>query len=78
MDDWEDSDQCFSCGLFGHGVNRCTRLDRSFPFKMPGWSVDLRDGQYRASLHAYGEMNRTSGGEKRDGAGGRVSLPDHQ
>ena len=47
--DREDSDQCFSCGLFGHGVNRCTRLDRSFPFKMPGWSVDVQDGQYRAS-----------------------------
>ena len=49
MDDWEDSDRCFSCGLFGHGVNQCTRLDRSFPFKRPGWSVDVRDGQYRAS-----------------------------
>ena len=49
MDDWEDSDRCFSCGLFGHGVNRCTRLDRYFPFKRPGCSVDVQDGQYRAS-----------------------------
>ena len=28
----------FSCGFFGHGVNRCPRLDRSFPYKMSGWS----------------------------------------
>ena len=72
MDDREDSDQCFSCGLFGHGVNRCAQLDRSFLFKMPGWSVDS------TVLHEYTEMNRTSGGEKRDSSGGRVSLPDHQ
>ena len=23
--------QCFSCGSLGHGVNRCSQLDRSFP-----------------------------------------------
>ena len=48
-DDLGDRGQCFSCGFFGHGVNRCPRLDRSFPYKMLGWSVDVRDGQYRAS-----------------------------
>ena len=46
-DDLEDRGQCFSCGFFGHVVNRCPRLDRSFPYKTPGWSVDVRDGQYR-------------------------------
>ena len=30
-------------------MNRCPRLDRSFPYKTPGWSVDMRNGQYRAS-----------------------------
>ena len=43
---------CFSCGLHGHGVNRCSRLDVSFvsfPYLLPGWLVDVRNGQYRAS-----------------------------
>ena len=57
-------------------MNRCTRLDRSFPYKMPGWSVDVRDGQYRASRIRGDEQDLR--GEKRDGSGGRVSLPDHQ
>ena len=30
-------------------MNRCSQLDRSFPYKMPGWSVDVQDGQYHAS-----------------------------
>ena len=76
MDDLGDRGQCFSCGFFGHGVNRCSQLDRSFPYKMPGWSVDVRTDS--TVLHECAEMNRTSGGEKRDGSGGRVSLPDHQ
>ena len=39
---------CFSCGRPGHGVNRCSQVDTSFPFLSQGWSVDVRDGQYRA------------------------------
>ena len=39
---------CFSCGRPGHGVNRRSRVDTSFPFLPHGWSVDIRDGQYRA------------------------------
>ena len=35
---------CFSCGQQGHGVNRCSRIDVSFPFLLPGWSVDVRNG----------------------------------
>ena len=42
-------DQCFSCGLHGHGVNRCSRLDITFPYVLPGWSVDVLD-QYALSL----------------------------
>ena len=40
---------CFSCGRQGHGVNRCSQVDTSFPFLPPGWSVDVRNGQYRAT-----------------------------
>ena len=39
---------CFSCGRQGHGVNRCSQVDTSFPFLPQGWSVDVRNGQYRA------------------------------
>ena len=76
MDDREESGQCFSCGFFGHGVNDVHDwTDRS--------RIKCRDGQgtYRMDstvLHEYAETNRTSGGKKRDGSGGRVSLPDHQ
>ena len=38
---------CFSCGRQGHGVNRCSQVDTSFPFLSHGWSVDVRNGQYR-------------------------------
>ena len=40
---------CFSCGRQGHGVNRCSQMNTSFPFLPPGWSVDVRNGQYRAT-----------------------------
>ena len=49
MNDEGDRGQCFSCRFLGHGVIRCTRLDRSFPYITPGWSVNLRDGEYRVS-----------------------------
>ena len=39
---------CFLCGCQGHGVNRCSQVDTSFPFIRQGWSVDVRNGQYRA------------------------------
>ena len=38
---------CFSCGHPGHGVNRCSRVDTSIPFLPQGWSVEVRDDQYR-------------------------------
>ena len=40
---------CFSCGLQGHGVKRCSQMDVSFPYLLPGWSVGVRNGQCRAS-----------------------------
>ena len=49
MKDQRDRNQCFSCGFLRHGVTRCIRLDRSFSYIKPGWSVNLRDGKYRAS-----------------------------
>ena len=58
---------CFSCGRLGHGVNRCSRVDSSFPFLPQGWSVD-----------GLVELERGLLREMRDGPGGRVSLPDHQ
>ena len=36
MKDERDCGQCFSCGFLGHGVNRCTQLDRSFPLHNAG------------------------------------------
>ena len=39
---------CFSCGRPGHGVNGCSHVNTSFPFLSQGWSVDVRDDQYRA------------------------------
>ena len=44
-------------------MNRCPRLDRSFPYKMPGWSVDIRDGQYRASRMSGDEQDFRRGKE---------------
>ena len=47
----ETADQvmvCFSCGRSGHGVSQCSWMDTVFPCFPPGWSVDIRNGQYRA------------------------------
>ena len=42
----ESARVCFSCG---HGVNRCSQVDTSFPFLSQGWSVDVCNGQYPIS-----------------------------
>ena len=52
---------CFSCGQQGHGVTRCLRMDVSFPFLLPGWLVDVRNGQYRASRIGGDGRNYTPG-----------------
>ena len=53
----------FSCGRPGHGVNRCSRMDTSFPFLLRGWSVDIWDGQYRA-VWPGGSMARSPPGNE--------------
>ena len=64
MDYLGDRGHCFSCGFFVHGVNPCSQLDRSFPNKMPGWSVDLRDGQHHASRMSGDKQDLRQGKEK--------------
>ena len=63
-------DGVFSCGRPGHGVNRCSRVETSFPFR--GWSVDIHDGQYRAVWHG-GSMARSPPGN--EGWSGQESQP---
>ena len=72
MDDEGDRGQCFSCGFFGHGVNRCPRLNRSFPYKTPRWSVDVRNGQYHASRMSGDEHDLRRG---KEGWFGREGQP---
>ena len=68
-------DQCCSCGLHGHRVNRCSRLDITFPCVLPGWSVDVRNGQYRASrMHGNGQ-DRRRGKERWFGREGQPPGP---
>ena len=39
---------CFSCGRSGHRVSRYPQLNKTFPYLLPGWSVERGDGQYMA------------------------------
>ena len=73
MNDERDRGQCFSCGFLGHGVNRCTQLNRSFPYITPGWSVKLRDGEYRASKLTEDGHDSTRGKRGMVRAGGSAS-----
>ena len=66
---------CFSCGSPGHGVNRCSRVDTSFPFLPQGWSVEVRDGQYRAVWPGGGARVWSLPGN--EGWSGREGQPDH-
>ena len=63
---------CFSCGRQGHGVNRCSQVDTSFPFLPQGWSVDVRNGQYRATRTDGTGLWSTPGNE---GWSGREGQP---
>ena len=64
---------CFSCGRQGHGVNRCSQVDISFPFLPPGWSVDVRNGQYRVTRTDGTGLGSTPGNEGWSGLGGSAS-----
>ena len=65
-------DGMFWCGRPGHGVNRCSRVDTSFPFRPRDWSVDIRDGQYRA-VWPGGSMARSP--PANEGWSGREGQP---
>ena len=65
-------EKCFSCGQQGHGVTWCSLMDVSFPFLLPGWSVDIRNGRYRASRIRGDGRNYTPG---KVGWSGRESQP---
>ena len=54
---------CFSCGRQGHGVNRCSQVDNSFPFLPPGWAVYVRNGQYQATQTDGTGLESTPGNE---------------
>ena len=45
---------CFFCGDGGHRMNRCSQVNADFPFLLAGWSINMDNGQYRAT-----RMNRT-------------------
>ena len=45
---------CFSCGDGGHRINRCPQVNADFPFLPAGWSMNMDNGQYRAT-----QMNKT-------------------
>ena len=72
MNDGSDRGQCFSCGFLGHGVNRYRQLNRSFPYLTPGWSVELQDGEYRASKLTVDGRDSTRG---KEGWFGREGQP---
>ena len=40
---------CFSCGDGGHTINRCPQVNPDFPFLPMGWSMNMDNGQYRAT-----------------------------
>ena len=64
---------CFPCSRSGHGVGPCSRMDTAFPFLPPGWSVDFRDGQYRA-VWPRESPGRSQSGNKDIRAGRHVVL----
>ena len=45
---------CFSCGDGGHRINRCPQVNADFSFLPTGWSMNMDNGQYRAT-----RMNQT-------------------
>ena len=63
---------CFSCGRPGHGVKRCSRVDTYFPFLPQGWSVEVRDSQYRAVWPGGARVGYILGNE---GWSGREGQP---
>ena len=53
-------------------MSRCSRMDASFPLLPPGWSVDVKNGRYRASRTHVAGLNYTPG---KEGWSGREGKP---
>ena len=54
---------CFSCGDGGHRINRCPQVNADFPFLPAGWSVNMDNGQYRAT-RMYRTLAEVPGNEQ--------------
>ena len=64
---------CFSCGRQGHRVNRCSQVDTFFTLLPPGWSVNVRNGQNRATQTDGTGVGVYSGKREMVRAGGSAS-----
>ena len=54
------------------GENRCSQVDNSFPFLPPGWAVNVRNGQYRATQTDGTGLESTPGNEGWSGREGQL------
>ena len=65
---------CFSCICEGHGINRCPQMNVAFPFLPSGWSVNMNNGQYRAT-RIKTKSTDYPGNEEWSGRGGQPPGP---
>ena len=66
---------CFSGERQGHGLNRCSQMNTSFPFLPPGWLVDVRNGQYWATRTERTGLGSPPGNEGWSGREGQPPWP---
>ena len=66
---------CFSCGCEGHEINRCSRMNTAFPFLPSGWSVNMNNGQYRATQIGKTTSTVVPGNEEWSGREGQPPGP---
>ena len=67
---------CFSFGHTGHGINRCSQLDTGFPYLPTGWSVNMDNGQYRATQREKRNSPVLAGNEEWSGREGQPPGPE--
>ena len=65
---------CFSCGDGGHRINRCPQVNADFPFLPMGWSMNMDNGQYRAT-RINQKLLEEPGNEQRSEWGGQPLGP---
>ena len=53
----------------------CSQVDTSFPFLPPGWSVNVRNGQYQATQTDGTRLGSTPGNEGWSGQEGQPPGP---